>query len=549
MRYLITILVAGSLWLLFSFTSEQAQYDLILRNGLVYDGSGSEPYRADVAITGDRIAIIGNLANARATREIDIRGMAVAPGFINMLSWADVSLLHDGTSMSDIKQGVTLEVFGEGWSQGPVKRDVRKHADSSWTTLEGYFAWAMKKGVSPNIASFVGATTVRVHELGHEKRAPTAAELERMKKLVAEAMEQGAMGLGSSLIYAPADYASTEELIALAKVAASYDGMYATHMRSEGDFILGALDETLRIAHEGKIRTEIYHLKINLSRNWQKIDTIISRIDSARNAGLQITANNYPYVASATGLTARLPNWVQEGGPAAMRKRLRDPKIRNRVLYEMRNGIPYKNSSPDDVMLLGFKLESLNTAYRGKRLSEVAKIHGKDPDETVIDLVLLDRSSIPSVYYQQSEENIRRFIQLPYVSFCSDAPSLSEHPAFEGWGTHPRTYGSFARVFAKYVRDEKLLTVQEAVKRMTSLPASNLKIKDRGMLKPGYFADVVVFDADKIQDHATFDNPRQYATGVNHVFVNGVQVLDNGNHTGARPGRVVYGPGYKRKPR
>jgi N-acyl-D-amino-acid deacylase len=405
----------------------------------------------------------------------------------------------------------------------------------------------MKKGVSPNVASFVGATTIRIHELGYEKRSPKPEELDRMKTLVRQAMEEGAMGLGSSLIYAPADYASTEELIALAKVAADYGGMYTTHMRSEGDFILKALDETFRIAKEANIRTEIYHLKINIARNWPKIDTVLYKIDSAQKAGLRITANNYPYIASATGLTARLPNWVQDGGAAAMRKRLRDPAIRKKVLYEMREGIPYKNSDPKDVQLLGFRLDSLNKKYIGKSLDEVARIHGKDADETVIDLVVRDKSTIAAVYYQQSEENIRKIIRQPYVSFGSDGASMSDVKFFADWGTHPRAYGTFARFLSKYVRDEKLISLAEAIRRLTSLPASNLKITDRGLLKPGFYADIAIFDPNLIQDHATFDTPKRYATGMVHVFVNGTQVLNNGEHTNAKPGRVVYGPGYKKK--
>jgi N-acyl-D-amino-acid deacylase len=366
-----------------------------------------------------------------------------------------------------------------------------------------------------------------------------------MKRLVAQAMEQGAMGLGSSLIYAPADYATTEELVELAKVAAQYGGMYATHMRSEGDYIIPALNETLKIASEAKIRTEIYHLKINLARNWNKLDTLLNKIDSARNTGLQITANNYPYVASATGLTARLPNWVQEGGAVAMRKRLRDPKIRNKVLHEMRVGMPYKNSDPKDVMMLGFRLDSLNKLYRKKRLDEVARMHGKDPDETVIDLIMRDKSTIACVYYQQSEYNIRKILTLPYVSFGSDGASMSDAKVFDGWGTHPRAYGTFARVLGKYVREEKILTLEEAIRRLTSLPASNLKLEKRGLLKSGYFADLAIFDPSLIADHATFEDPKQYATGMVHVFVNGVHVLKQGNHTGAKPGRVIYGPGYR----
>lgn len=548
-RYYFPALVVSICCIAFTPLQQDVAYDVVLRDGMIYDGTGGKPFRGDIAIRKERIVAVGHVGSIRAKREIRITGLAVAPGFINMLSWADQSLLLDGRSLSNIKQGVTLEVLGEGWSPGPIRRNLKKPVDSMWTTLGGYFNWIERKGISPNVASFVGATTVRVHELGKANRPPTPQELQRMKKLVAAAMEDGAMGLGSALIYAPADYASTEELIELAKVASAYGGMYATHIRSEGDYILKALDEALRIAREAEIPSEIHHLKVNLSRNWSKMDTVLAEIDSARQAGLKITANHYPYIASATGLTARLPNWVQEGGDTQMRRRLRDPKIRARVLREMREGIPYKNSPPESVRLLDFRLDSLDRLFKGKRLDEIARIYGKDEDETVIDLLLTDRTSIPSVYYQQSEANVRKVVALPYVSFCSDAPSMSDARAFEGWATHPRTYGSFARILGKYVREENILTLQEAIRKMTGLPSSNLKLVDRGLIREGYFADLAIFDPKTITDNATFENPRLYATGMIHVFVNGVQVLENGEHTGALPGRVIRGPGYHRKSR
>ena len=546
MRFL--ILFGVGLSIILACTQKPSQeYDIIIRNGTIYDGSGSSPIIGDVALQHDTIAAIGDLSDAKGKKEIEAKGLAVAPGFINMLSWADRSLLMDGRAVSDIKQGVTLEVFGDGWSPGPVKRKATaKPVDSLWTTLGGYFNFLMKKGVSPNVASFVGATSIRIHELGHQNRPPNAEELERMKNLVRQAMEEGAMGLGTSLIYAPADYASTEELVELAKVASEYGGIYITHMRSESDNILSAMNETFRIAKEANIPAEIYHLKINHNRNWNKIDTVIAKIDSAQKAGLKITANMYTYQASATGLTARLPTWVQEGGAAAMRKRLRNPAVRKRVLNEMRLGIPTKNSDPKDVMMLGFRLDSLNKLYRGKRLDEVARIHGKDADETVLDLVIKDRSTIAAIYFLISEDNIKRMLALPYVSFGSDAASMSEAKIFDDWGTHPRAYGTFARFLGKYVREEKIVSLEEGIRRLSYLPATNLKLQKRGQLKPGNFADVVIFNADSTRDKATFDQPKEYAEGVKHVFVNGVQVLENGEHTGAKPGRVIRGQGWKK---
>lgn len=548
MRTLTLVFPTGLLAVLISCYQPPAHkqtFDIIIRNGMIYDGTGAAPFVGDVAIQSDTIVAMGDVSYAQGKQEINANHTAVAPGFINMLSWADKNLLQDGRSMSDIKQGVTLEVFGEGWSPGPVKPKTKQPIDSLWSSLGGYFSYAVKKGISPNIASFVGHTSVRNLVLDQDNRQANAEELLAMKKLVAEAMEDGAMGLGTSLIYPPASYASTEELIALSKEVARYNGRYITHMRSEGDNILNAVNETIRISKEASIPIEIYHLKIGLSRNWNKIDMLLAKLDSARDAGLTLSANMYPYTGSGTGLTARLPDWVQEGGGKEMRKRLRNPVLRKKVLYEMRMGIPYKNSDPKDVMMMGFRLDSLNAKYQGKRLDEVARLHGKDPDETVIDLVLRDKSRIEAIYFLQSEDNVRKIIQQPYISFGSDAGSVTITDALQKDGGHPRTYGTFARVLAKYVRDEKLLTLEEAIRKMTSLPASNLKIKNRGKLQVGYFADIVVFDPATIQDHATFEKPHQYATGVHHVFVNGVAVLLNGEHTNAKPGRAVYGPGRK----
>ena len=525
-----------------SCQSQKQEFQLIIRNGTIYDGMGQKSFVGDVAIQADTIAALGDLSNAIGKNEIDASGLAIAPGFINMLSWADGSLLQDGRSMSDIKQGVTLEVFGEGWSPGPRKKKNTK--DTLWTSLGEYFTYLQRKGVGPNVASFVGATTVRSYVLGYENRKPSAPELEQMKSLVHKAMQEGAMGVGSSLIYAPADYASTEELIELCKVASEYNGMYITHMRSESDHIYKGLNETFRIAKEAKIPAEIYHLKINHERNWNKIDTVIAKIDSAQKAGLKITADMYTYNASGTGLTARLPTWVQEGGAVAMRKRLKNPVTRRKVLRELELGIPTKNSDPKDVLILGFRKDSLNELYRGKRLDEISKLHKKNADETMIDLIVADKSTVPAIFFLISEENLKRMVQLPYVSFCSDAGSIPAEKPFTDNETHPRAYGSFARLLAKYVRDEKLMSLEEAIRRLTSLPASNLKIKMRGSLTIGNYADVVVFDPAKIQDHATFENSHQYATGVIHVFVNGVQVLKDGEHLGTTPGKAIRGPGY-----
>jgi len=522
----------------------QTTYDILIKNGTIVDGSGTEGFKADLAISGDTIAAIGDLRNTSAKKEINASGKTISPGFINMLSWADQALLEDGRSMSDIKQGVTLEIFGEGWSPGP--RKPRKK-DTRWATLGQYLTYAEKKGVTPNIASFVGATQVRMYVLNAENRAPNPTELTQMKNLVRQAMQEGAFGLGSSLIYAPADYASTSELTELAQVASSYGGMYITHMRSESDRIMAALTETFRIAHEAKIKTEIYHLKINHERNWNKIDTVINRIDSAQKAGLKITANMYTYNASGTGLTARLPTWVQEGGMSAMRKRLKDPEIRKRVLKDLELGIPQKNSDPRDVLILAFHKDSLNELYQNKRLDEISRLHGKNPDETMLGLIIADQSSfpIPCIFFLISEDNVKRMLKLPFVSICSDAASIANEAPKNESPTHPRAYGSFARLLGKYVREEKIMSLEEAIRRMTSLPAANLQIEKRGLLKTGHYADVVIFDQENIRDNATFSNSHAYASGVEHVFVNGVQVLDNGEHTGKFPGRAIRGAGWK----
>jgi N-acyl-D-amino-acid deacylase len=549
-----TVLWVSTHWL------AAADFDLILRGGTVYDGSGAPPQVGDVAVRNDRIAALGDLSNRTADRIVDVRGLAVAPGFINMLSWAVDSLIEDGRSESDIRQGVTLEVFGEGVSWGPWNERLKQWCrdgqsdiryEIEWTTLNEYLEYLARKGVACNVASFVGATTLRIHELGFEDRAPSRRELARMKQLVRQAMEEGALGVASSLIYAPAFYAKTEELIELCRVAAEYDGLYITHLRSEGNRLEQAVEEALKIARTAGIRTEIYHLKAAGQANWPKLDTVISRIERARAEGLAITADMYTYTAAATGLDASMPPWVQEGGYNAWVERLRDPKTRLKVLREMATpsdeweNLLLLTGSPDKVLLVGFRNEQLKP-LTGKTLAEVATLRGKSPEETAIELVIEDGSRVETVYFLMSEENIKRQIRLPWVSFCSDAASLAPEGVFLKSGTHPRAYGNFARLLGKYVRDEQVISLAEAVRRLTSLPATTLRLEQRGLLKPGYFADVVVFDAETIQDHATYAQPHQLATGMVHVWVNGQAVIADCQHTGATPGRVVHGPGRRR---
>ena len=547
------------LLIVLSNCAHAADYDVILRGGTVYDGSGNPPVVTDVAIQGDRIAAIGDLATKTAKHQIDVKGMAVAPGFINMLSWAVSSLIEDGKSQGDIRQGVTLEVFGEGESWGPWNDSLKKTAKESqgdirypiqWTTLSEYLNFLTKKGVSTNVASFVGATTVRIHEIGFEDRAPAADELTRMKQLVRDAMEEGALGLGSSLIYAPAFYAKTDELTELCKVVAEYDGLFTSHMRSEGNRLLESVDEILQIMRDSGVRAEIYHLKAAGEKNWPKMDMLIERVNEARATGMPIGADMYAYTAGATGLDAAMPPWVQEGGYRAWADRLKDPETRARVLREMRTpaddweNLMLLAGSPEKVLLIEFKNEKLKP-LTGKSLAEVARMRGRSPEETAMDLVIEDGSRVGTVYFLMSEDNVRKQIKLPWVTFCSDAESSAPEGVFLKASAHPRAYGNFARLLGRYVRDEKLIPLEEAVRRLTTLPAENLRIKQRGALKPEYFADVVVFDPEKIQDHATFEKPLQYATGMVHVFVNGQQVLKDGEHTGKKPGRVVHGPGKK----
>jgi N-acyl-D-amino-acid deacylase len=554
--WLLSLVVSG----VASHAAESA-IDLIIRHGAIYDGSGDKPFSGDIAIRGDKIVAIGNLAGAKARAEIDARGLAVAPGFINMLSWATDSLIEDGRSQSDLRQGVTLEVMGEGESMGPLTvkmknalRDAQGDIQFkvAWTTLGQYLEFLAHRGVSCNVASFFGATTARIHEIGYADRPPTPKELERMKHLARQAMEEGAMGLSSALIYTPAFYARTDELIALAKVAAQYDGMYISHLRSEGNNVFGALDEFLRIARAAHIRAEIYHLKAAGSANWAKLDGVIAKIEAARQSGLSITADMYPYTAGSTGLDAVMPPWVQEGGYTAWAGRLRDPAVRERLRHEIITpSDQWENfylaaGSPENILLVSFRNAKLKP-LTGKTLAEVARLRGASPIDTAMDLVIQDGSRVGTIFFLMSEENVRKQIALPWVSFDSDAGSVAPEGVFLKSNPHPRTYGTFARLLGKYVRDEKIISLPEAVRRLTSLPAGNLKLDRRGWLKTGYYADVVVFDPASIQDHATYQNPHQYATGVVHVLVNGVPVIRDGEHTGAKPGQVVRGPGWKSK--
>jgi len=534
-------------------------YDTILRGGTIYDGSGAEPFVGDLAIRDDRIAGLGDLGTATARQELDVRGLAVAPGFVNMMSWANESLIEDGRSQSDIRQGVTLEIMGEGDSMGPLNDEMKAEMlrqqgdiryDIEWTSLQEYLEYLERRGISPNVASFIGAATPRAYVVGQQDRAPTADELEQMRVLVRQAMEDGALGVASSLIYPPGSFAKTDELIALSRVAAEYDGMYISHMRDEGANMLAAVEELLTIARQAGIRAEIYHFKSSGQPNWPLFDRAVEMVERARAEGLHITADVYTYPAGSTGLNAAIPPWVQEGGFEASVERMKDPALRDRIAEEMSlHSDTWENmylgaGTPDNILLVGFKTEALKP-LTGKTLAEVAAMRGADPRYTAMDLIVEDDSRVATVYFTQSEDVVRKAIALPWVSFNSDEASLAPEGVFLKSNPHPRAYGSFARLLGKYVRDERVITLQEAIRKLAALPAENLRIDRRGRLLHGYFADVVVFDPAAIQDHATFVEPHQYATGMVHVFVNGEQVLRNGEHTGATPGRALRGPGWR----
>jgi N-acyl-D-aspartate/D-glutamate deacylase len=535
-----------------------AAYDLVVRGGTIYDGGGGKPFAGDVAVRGDRVVKVGDLGTARGAVEVDARGLAVAPGFVNMLSWATDSLMVDGRAQSDLRQGVTLEVMGEGWSMGPLTAEMKRRMEAeqgdikypvTWTTLGEYLDQLAARGIAPNVASFVGATTVRVHEIGYADRPPTPEELERMRRLVAQAMDEGALGVGSSLIYAPAFYARTDELVALCAVAGRSGGLYISHLRSEGNRLLEAIDELIEIARRAGLPAEIYHFKAAGKENWGKLDAAIHKVEEARAAGLAVTADMYTYTAGATGLDAAMPPWVQEGGLEAWRGRLRDPATRERVAREMKTPADsWENllaaAGPEGMLLLAFKNDALKP-LTGKTLAEVAALRGKSPEETAMDLVVEDDSRVGVAYFLMSEDNVRREVALPWVSFGSDEAAPATAGVFLKSNNHPRAYGNVARLLGHYVRDEKVVSLEEAVRRLSALPAGNLKLDHRGRIAEGYYADLVVFDPAKIEDHSTYKDPHHYATGVRHVFVNGLRVLKDGEPTGAKAGRVVRGPGWK----
>lgn len=551
----IGISVAGLL--LCSAAAPAADYDVLIKGGMIYDGSGGAPFVGDIGIKSDKIAYVGPQAPGSAAKVVDATGEAVSPGFINMLSWANADLIADGRGMSDTYQGVTLEVFGEGDSMGPLtpemkRLEVKRQGDIKfpikWTTLGEYLSWLTKKGITPNVASFIGATTVRVHELGEKDVDPTPAQLDRMRALVRQAMKEGSVGVGSSLIYAPATYAETPELTALATEAAKCGGMYISHMRDEGPKLLEAIDELVTISRESGAPAEIYHFKQAGKSNWGKIDAAIAKVEEARASGLRVTADMYTYAASSTGFDAAFPTWMQDGGLETWIKRLKDPKLREQAIAEMTGPKGTENAKlvvdePDKVLLVGFKTARLKP-LTGKTLAEVARMRGKSSAEVAADLIIEDGTRIQVVYFSMNPDNVKREVALPWMSFGSDAGSQAPEGVFLKSSTHPRAYGNVARLLGHFVRDEKATTLESAIHRLSWLPATNLGIRGRGALRQGYYADVVVFDPAKVRDNGTFDKPQQLASGVSDVFVNGVQVLKDGEHTGAKPGRFVHGPGW-----
>ena len=553
MRNLICLLIiCGSI-----ISCNNHPYDTIIRNGLLYDGNGGSPFKADIAINQDTIAFIGDLSKEIARHEIDAKGMAVSPGFINMLSWSPVSLIEDGRSQGELREGVTLEVFGEGETMGPLNAKMKKDLQDdqpmikykvAWTSFGEYMRYLEKRGISCNIASYVGATTIRTNVIGEENRDPTPAELDSMKALVKQAMLEGALGVGSSLIYPPAFFAKTNELIELCKVAAPYGGGYISHMRSEGNKLYEAVEELITIAKEAKVHGEIYHLKAAGINNWPKMDSVIRRVERARKEGIDIAANMYTYTAGATGMTAAFPPSLQDGGFGKLWKRLQVPAIRARMKKAMKTNaagwenLYYGAGSADKVLLLGFRRDSL-FKYAGKSLAEVARIRNTSPEDAAIDLIIQDSSRVEVAYFLMSEENVKKQLALPWVSFGSDAASMATEGKFIKQSSHPRAYGNFTRVIGHYSRDEKIITLEKAIQKLAKVAATHLHIRKRGELKLGNYADILVFDPAKMEDHATYEKPHQYSTGMKHVWVNGTQVLKDGEHTNAKPGRFVKGEG------
>ena len=556
MRNLFFLIVATTFFI--SCNSDKQEYDTIIRNGMIYDGNGGDPYKGDIAIKNDTIAFIGDLSKASAKNEVDAKGNAVAPGFINMMGHSEVSLIADGRGQSDIRQGVTTEIFCES-SMAPLNPDMKKQMQDGqgdikfkveWNTLGEYMNYLEKKGISINIASYVGTGTVRQYILGEDNIAPTPVQLDSMKMLVRQAMEEGALGVTCALIYPPDFFAKTDELIALAKEASKYGGAYSSHMRSEGAKFLEAVEELITISKEANIPAEIHHLKAAGKDNWYKMDSAIKRVDRARKEGLQVTADMYTYIAGATGLTSTMPPTLQDGGFGKLRERLQDPVIRKEIKKEMDTKTDkWENmfqavGTPENILILGFKQDSLKK-YIGKTLGQVALMQGKSPEETAMDLIIHDSTRVDVAYFMMKEENVKKQVAVPWVSFGSDEGSYTPEGVFLKANAHPRAYGNFARFLGKYVRDEKATTLQDAIRKLAKLPANTLKLQKRGELKVGNYADVVVFDPMKVKDNATFEKPHQYSEGMIDVFVNGIQVLKEGEHTGANAGRFVKGPGYK----
>ena len=534
------------------------QYDTIIRNGMVYDGNGGEPFKADIAINNDTIAFIGDLKNAHAKNEVDAGGKAVAPGFINMMGHSEETLFQDGRAQSDIRQGVTTEIFDE-MSYGPLNETMKKQLQKgqgdikynvTWNTLGEYMNTLEHKGISCNIASFVGAGTVRQYVIGEDDKAPTSQQLDSMKLLVDAAMEEGALGVTCALIYPPDNFAKTDELVALCKEASKYGGTYISHIRSEGNQLTQAVNEIITIAKEANIPVEICHLKAAGKDNWNKVDSVIAMVETARKQRISITANMYTYTAAATGLTSCFPPTLQDGGFGKLRIRLQDPVIRKQMVKVMHTNandwenLYYGSGGPKNILLLQFKQDSLKK-FTGKTVAEVARIRGTTPEETVMDLIVQDSTRVGVAYFLMDENNVKKEVALPWVSFGSDEASYTPEGVFLKSNAHPRAYGCFARVIGKYTRDEKLMPLQQAIYKLAKLPATNINLKKRGVLSVGNYADIIIFDPNTVQDHATYDKPHQYATGVSDVFVNGVQVLKGNEHTGASPGRFLKGPGYR----